>query len=154
MKFSKRLLKKVLLNPTTEFREGQWEEIGSDADGNKKLLLRDESGRVYGQVPCPFLEGSRCYVYEARPIVCRYWMVSHEPSRCQEGRAECIKDERLDTIALDRSYKLISQVTRFLDVPADVIEELIPLITFEFIQGGKRYLRQYAKDVSSQLSLK
>lgn len=34
------------------------------------------------RLPCPFLENDRCMVYEARPLVCRTYVVESNPQEC------------------------------------------------------------------------
>lgn len=55
------------------------------------LLAEDDEGASYAaissryfeaHIDCPFLESSRCTIYEERPFVCREYQVTSEPKLC------------------------------------------------------------------------
>jgi uncharacterized protein len=47
-------------------------ELGQSlADFRREYLKKSDWGDVFARSPCPFLQGTRCSVYEQRPAVCR-----------------------------------------------------------------------------------
>ena len=43
------------------------------------------------RTPCPFLEGGRCAVYEARPLACRGVLTDRDPRYCEPGAVPALK---------------------------------------------------------------
>ena len=56
-------------------------------------LTRDEDGHLtFNRLPCPFLVGNSCSVYEHRPEICRSYPHLHKPrfvSRLMQAIANC-----------------------------------------------------------------
>jgi len=57
------------------------------------------------QVPCPFLDGASCLIYEQRPLACREYLVTSAPERCER-----FGEETVERVPLPIS--LISHLTR------------------------------------------
>jgi Fe-S-cluster containining protein len=72
--------------------------------GRAALISRPRAGesawehvsRAYfeARIPCPFLEGDRCGIYEERPIVCREYQVTTPATLCSTLSAEVRDVER------------------------------------------------------------
>jgi len=57
------------------------------------------------QVPCPFLDGGSCLIYEQRPLACREYLVTSERERCEQFGEETVQ-------RLPMPVSLFSHVTR------------------------------------------
>ena len=43
------------------------------------------------QVPCPFLDGESCSIYEQRPLSCREYLVTSARERCEQFGKETVE---------------------------------------------------------------
>lgn len=62
----------------------------------RELKLQPSPAAWWG-VPCAFLVGGRCAVYEVRPISCRGHGVTIDPVRCADGKGIIELHERIET---------------------------------------------------------
>lgn len=73
---------------------------GSEADAASRRAL----GLDYFAlgIACPFLEDESCSIYEQRPLACREYLVTSDPSYCQQPRANSVQ-----TVEMPQRFSLI-----------------------------------------------
>jgi Fe-S-cluster containining protein len=79
-------------NGMEKFRASGWidalrSEKGRTWKGAEELVLQ----YFREGVPCPFLEDSLCSIYEQRPIACREYLATSDPTNCSSPTAEGVR---------------------------------------------------------------
>lgn len=66
-------------------------------DGDLEDLVEGLATEYWAQrLPCPFLAGGSCSMYEARPLICRHHFSLSDPELCRAGEEDVI--ERMETM--------------------------------------------------------
>ncbi|HEY9857829.1 MAG TPA: YkgJ family cysteine cluster protein [Stenomitos sp.] len=67
------------------------------ADEDLEALVDGLATEYWAQrIPCPFLKGGACSIYEARPLICRHHFSLSDPELCRTGEEDII--ERMETM--------------------------------------------------------
>lgn len=67
------------------------------ADADLEALVDGLASEYWARrIPCPFLQGGACSVYEARPLICRHHFSVSDPELCRSGEEDVI--ERMETM--------------------------------------------------------
>ncbi len=70
---------------------GMWNVLSDRADWVPGDIRRHGLGYFHLGIPCPFLEDEACSIHPDRPLSCREYLVTSDPSHCAAVRGEQIE---------------------------------------------------------------
>jgi Fe-S-cluster containining protein len=70
---------------------GMWDILSNRANWAPDDIRRQGLGYFHLGIPCPFLEDEACSIHPDRPLSCREYLVTSDPSHCAAIRGESIE---------------------------------------------------------------
>lgn len=112
--------------------DGPRTSLVSQVDDSESDAWADVSKRYFAlEIACPFLEKESCGIYEDRPLICREYLVTSDPSHCRsiDGNARAVPRPAFPSRALAHAAEVLD------GIPSSSIPLVLALEWAEWMGG-------------------